>query len=82
MVLKLPMRRAKRRGKILKGKSKGAEKDDYLGTTWAPTLEFPDYLGTRPKEKHRTNSNGGFGPWRYAVLADHHFLIEGVVIKD
>ena len=73
--------RANAKAKHRRGKSKGVENDDYLGTTWAPTLEFPDYLGTRPKEKHRTNSNGGFWPWRYTVLADPHFLIEGVVAK-
>ena len=67
--------------KFQRGKSKGAENDDYLGTTWAPTLEFPDYLGIPPKEKKRRKIESGLRAQDIAFWADHHFLIEVVVVK-
>ena len=72
--------KGKRKGKTPKGESKGAENDDYLATTWPPTEEFPDYLATPPKEKNEEKSNRGFELRTYAFLADHHFLIEVVVV--
>ena len=59
VAVKLLFFKGKRRSKIPKGESKGAENDDYLATTWPPTEEFRDYLATPPKGKRRTNRIGG-----------------------